>query len=411
MSQAPLPLTRREFIRQSTGGGLGFLAFSGFAPSFLSQSAAAQNPAPGRDQPILVIIQLGGGNDGLNTVIPFNDDNYFRLRPNLALRDNIIPISDQLALHPSLGQFQNLLNEGQLGIIQNVGYPNPSRSHFRSTEIWETASDSDGYSKTGWLGRYIDNNCSGKPENVDPSAIHIGDIIPQSYLTDNPASIFGIRSSGQFNRGKSPADEAYESILEASHTEGNASYLQQTMMNVLVTERRVEAHLNKYKTSVNYPTSKLGQSLKRIAALIHADMETRVYYVSQSGYDTHSKQLDSHAELLTDLADSMAAFQRDLIANNRDDQVLTMTFSEFGRRPAENGSAGTDHGTAAPLFVMGKAIKGGIHGQSPDLNIDPKEDPVFSTDFRGVYNTVLDKWMQADADTILGEKFDPVQFL
>ena len=187
MSQAPLPLTRREFIRQSTGGGLGFLAFSGFAPSFLSQSAAAQNPAPGRDQPILVIIQLGGGNDGLNTVIPFNDDNYFRLRPNLALRDNIIPISDQLALHPSLGQFQNLLNEGQLGIIQNVGYETPDFSHFRSMDIWESASDYNKFVTSGWMGRYIENQHPEYPESYpnnqyqDPLSIELG--APSLLLT------------------------------------------------------------------------------------------------------------------------------------------------------------------------------------------------------------------------------------
>lgn len=407
----PAPLTRREFIRQSAGGGLGFLAFSGFAPAFLTQSAYAQNPGPERDRPILVMIQLGGGNDGLNTLIPFTDDNYFRLRPNLSIRDTIHAVDDHLALHPALGQFRKLLDQGNLSIIQNVGYPNPSRSHFRSTEIWETASDSDEYGTTGWLGRYLDNNCSGTPEQADPSAIHIGDIIPQSYLTDKPASIFGMRSSGSFNRRKSSSDIAYETLLNEPHIEGSPSYLQQTMMNTLVTERRVESHLANYKTQVQYPSSKLGQSLKRIAALIHADMETRVYYVSQTGYDTHAGQLDKHAELLGDLANSMAAFQRDLKANKRDDQVLTMTFSEFGRRAAENGSAGTDHGTAAPLFVMGRDVKGGILGQRPDLNLDPKADLQYTTDFRGIYNTVLDQWLQADAQQILGDKFDPVPFL
>ena len=410
MNKNPLPVTRREFIRQSTGGGLGFLAFSGFAPAFLSQSAAAQNPAPERDRPILVIIQLGGGNDGLNTVVPHTDDNYYRLRPNLGLRQGVIPLNDDLGLHPALTQFHNLFDNGQLGIIQNVGYPNPSRSHFRSTDIWETATDSDTYGVTGWLGRYLDSNCSGTPSD-DPTELHTGDILPQSFQTNKPASIFGIRSSGSFKRRRSAADNAYETFLEAPHIEGNTSYLQQTMMDTLVTERRVEAHLENYKTRVQYPATNLGQSLKRIAALIHADMETRVYYVSQGGYDTHARQLNTHTQLLTDLSESMAAFQKDLIANKRDDQVLTMTFSEFGRRPAENGSAGTDHGTSAPLFVMGRDIKGGLHGQSPDLNIDPKEDPLFTTDFRGVYNTVLDKWLKADANEILGETFNPVPFL
>ena len=408
-----LPLTRREFVRGA--GGLGFLAFSGVAPAFLARSAMAQTPAPERDRSILVIVQLAGGNDGLNTVIPFTDDRYYNLRPTLGLKNNLLKLNDELAFHPACQPLHELFGEGKLSIVQNVGYPNPNRSHFRSTEIWETASDSDTFQREGWLGRYFDNDCAGRPEaesaDTDPKAIHLGDMIPQTYLAQQSHSLFGMKHSGRFDRGQDPADLAYEKLLQADHIEGNASYLQHTMMNTLVTERRVEKIIGKYKPQTAYPSTKLAQSLKRVAALIHADMETRVYFVSQGGYDTHANQLINHQRLLTELSASMSAFQKDLTAHSKDDQVMTMTFSEFGRRPAENGSGGTDHGTAAPLFVMGSKVKGGLLGQTPELVTDAKKDLQYSTDFRGVYSSVLDKWLEADSSKILGDQYEHVPFV
>ena len=295
--------------------------------------------------------------------------------------------------------------------MQNVGYPNPNRSHFRSTEIWETAAGGDTYRHTGWLGRYFDNTCSGAPEGKDPCGVHVGDSMPQSFLSDEPRPVFGLRARGRVGGGKDPAEAAYERLLGAEHPGGNADYLRHTMMNTLVTERRVERHIGRYRPSAEYPNSPLGSSLRRIAALINADLETRVYYVSQSGYDTHANQTDKHARLLADLSDSLAAFQKDLGAQRRDDQVLTMTFSEFGRRPAENGSAGTDHGTAAPLFVLGRDVRGGLHGNPPDLDVGPKEDLAHATDFRRIYATLLDRWLGAGSREILGGFFEPLDFL
>ena len=408
-----LPLTRREFIRGASG--LGFLAFSGVAPAFLARSAMAQTPAPERDRSILVIVQLAGGNDGLNTVIPYTDDRYYNLRPTLGLKNNLLELNDNLALHPACQPLHELYGEGKLSIVQNVGYPNPNRSHFRSTEIWETASDSDTFQREGWLGRYFDNECAGSPEaesvDADPSAIHVGDMIPQTYLSLESHSLFGMKPYGKFDRGQDPADLAYEKLLQADHIEGNASYLQHTMMNTLVTERRVEKIIGKYKPQAAYPATKLAQSLKRVAALIHADMETRVYFVSQGGYDTHANQLNNHQRLLTELSTSMSAFQKDLTAHSKDDQVMTMTFSEFGRRPAENGSGGNDHVHFRPLFVMGSKVKGGLLGQTPELVTDATKDLTYSTDFRGVYSSVLDKWLEADSSKILGDKYEHVPFV
>ena len=408
--QTNLPLTRREFMRGASG--IGFMAFSGFAPAFLARSAMAQNPAPEKDRSILVIIQLAGGNDGLNTVIPHSDDNYYNLRPTLSLKKDLLNLNDQLSLHPSLGGLHRLFDQDQLSIVQNVGYPNPNRSHFRSTEIWETGTDGNTYNTSGWLGRFLDNTCSGAPTiKADPAAIHIGDITPQSYLSENPQLVFGMKSRGSLTRGRSPAEKAYEKLLDAEHGEGNPSYLQQTMMNTLITERRIEKMIAGYKPAVPYPQTTLGRSLLRISSLIHADAETRLYFASQGGYDTHVNQVGNHARLLGQLSDAMAAFQADLAANRKDDQVLTMTFSEFGRRPGENASRGTDHGTAAPLFVMGKDVKGGVLGEAPNLNLQPKQDLNFSTDFRSVYTTMLDNWLQSDSSKILGERFDAVPFI
>ena len=216
-----LPLTRREFIRRSAGGGLGFLAFNSFAPSFLAQSAMAQAPGPERDRSILVIIQLAGGNDGLNTVVPHTDDRYYNLRPSLGLREGLLHLNDDLALHPACKELHRLYDNGNLSIIQNVGYPNPNRSHFRSTEIWETASDSESFKREGWLGSYLDNACAGSPEedknNQDPAAVHVGDMIPQSFLSEQSHSLFGMKPRGQFDRGNDPADRAYEKLLQADH--------------------------------------------------------------------------------------------------------------------------------------------------------------------------------------------------
>lgn len=407
-----LPLTRREFIRRSAGGGLGFLAFTGAVPSFLAQSALAQAPGPERDRRILVVIQLAGGNDGLNTIVPHTDDNYHRLRPTIGLKEGLIPINDDLAFHPSCGPLKELLSSGHLSIIQNVGYPNPNRSHFRSTEIWETASSSDTINREGWLGRFFDNTCSGTPEgNTDPNAVHVGDIMPQSFMAERSHSVFGMKARGRIDKGQDPAEVAYEKFLQAEHIGGNASYLQHTMMNTLVTERRVEKIISRYKPMSNYPGNNLGQSLKRVAALIHADMETRVYFVSQGGYDTHAGQQGKHANLLTELSSAMHAFQKDLTAHKKDDQVLTMTFSEFGRRSSENGSSGTDHGTAAPLFVMGSTVNSGLHGTAPELNLGHNKDLKYSTDFRSVYSSVLDRWLEADASKVLGQEYEPLHFI
>lgn len=411
-----LPSTRREFLKLGTRG-IGLLAFSRFAPSFLVESAHAQAPSPEKDRTILVLVQLAGGNDGLNTVVPYADPNYRRLRPTLGLsKDQLVTINDSVALNAACTPLQRLLQDGKLGIVQNVGYPNPNRSHFRSTEIWETASESNQFLASGWLGRYFDNACKGMPKG-DPCGVNISNEVPQSFGGDEAHPTFSFSPNGRGGRGGRENLALLESMLQQpagddhDHEHGNAGYLRHTMMDALVTEKRFQSILSGYKAGADYPTSPFANSLRNVAALIAAGVSTRVYYVSLSGFDTHTNQLNTQNNLLRQLSEGLAAFQRDLESKRLDGQVLTMTFSEFGRRPSENESKGTDHGTAAPLFVMGSRVKAGVHGQAPNLHVDHNEDLTFSTDFRAVYSTVLSRWLECDAGQILGKTYAPLGFV
>jgi uncharacterized protein (DUF1501 family) len=407
-----LPATRREFF-QIAGKGIGMLAFAHYAPSFLTSSVRAQVPGAEKDRTILVLIQLAGGNDGLNTVIPFENDAYFRLRPTLGMRKNaVIPVTEQLGLHPSLAGLHQLYGDGKLAIVQNVGYPNPNRSHFRSMEIWETGTDADVNGRTGWLGRYFDNTCQGSPEE-GPVAIHASQEVPQSFLAERPHSLFGISGQVRNRNDRASTRALLERLIE--NTDGaandNASFLKHTLMDSLVTERRVQRLVGDYRQDATYPTTQLAQSLRGVASLISGNLPTRVYFVSHSGFDTHANQAAQHARLLRELSEAMVAFQQDLTVKGLADQVLTMTFSEFGRRPNENAGAGTDHGTSAPLFVMGSRIHGGMMGTAPSLDLPANGDISFSTDFRQVYSTVLDKWLGCAPEKVLGRSFDPIPFV
>ncbi len=410
-----LPTTRREFLTWGTKG-IGLLAFSQFAPSFLVQSTLAATPTPEKDRSILVLVQLAGGNDGLNTVIPYEDPEYYRLRPTIGIKkEDAIRLTDTLGLHPSLSALHSLMNEGRAGIVQNVGYPNPNHSHFRSGEIWETASNSDQNLPSGWIGRFLDNACGGAPGTAgtggDPVAVHVSNELPQSFQSRYPQSTFGLRGGGNRNNRENLA--FLEKLVKHDDHEANAnaSFLRATMMDALVTEQRVQKVLGGYRAESTYPGNGFAQSLRNVAALIASGMSTRVYFVSLGGFDTHSNQANNHANLLRTLSEGLAAFQKDLIAKKLDSQVLTMTFSEFGRRPNENESRGTDHGTAAPLFVMGSQVKSPLHGTPPSLKLQKNRDLEFSTDFRQVYATVLDKWFACPTDQVLGKTYEPLSFL
>lgn len=414
MPSLPSTFTRREFIGRA-GRGLGLLAFSPYAPYFLSQSALAKVPAPEKDRSILVLVQLAGGNDGLNTVVPYQNTDYYDLRPTLALRGNdLLPLNDQIAFPRVLDPLFRLFQEGKLKIIQNVGYPNPNRSHFRSMEIWETGSDADVNLPTGWLGRFFDNACSGVA-GEDPIASHFGDETPLSFLADKPHALHGIgqrRGQRQNPRTLSLLEEILAHPPSEHDVQG--SFLRHTMLTALAADRKIEGLLNANQAAASYPDSRLANELKGIAGLIAGGLDTRVYFASLGGFDTHSNQAGNHQRLMTILGGALAAFQKDLEARGLADQVLTMTFSEFGRRANENGSRGTDHGAAAPLFIMGNRCAGDVIGEEPYLDLAGRVPEVrHQIDFRQVYATILEDWFHCggNLEQILGQSFSTLPFL
>lgn len=427
--------TRRQFLRTGILGG----AMAWTVPAFLERTflaldaAAADSPiqvATGKDSPILVVLQLAGGNDGLNTLIPIEDDAYFRARPSLAIPGKeTLRVADGLGLHGSLTGLKSLYDEGDLALIQGVGYPNPNRSHFRSTEIWQTATDSNRVERHGWIGRYFDSCCAGE----DPAVgVSIGKQAPQAFAAANPHGI-SLSKPEQFrfaseNSGDPVGTEAaFRDMTEMEsentggsigdlpgmvNTEGSAmDFLRKTTLDAQVSSDKILQISKKFRPMVKYPGGQLSESLSLVSRLIAGGMPTRIYYVSQGGYDTHSGQLASHARLLKDLDGSLSAFAQDLKAQGNYERVVVMTFSEFGRRVAENASKGTDHGAAAPMFVFGGGVKAGIYGRQPSLTELNEGDLIHNVDFRSVYATMLDKWLHAPSEVVLKRKFQNLAFI
>jgi len=422
--------TRREFL--ATGlKGAGLLAASTFVPAFVTRTAAATGAA--RDASILVVVQLSGGNDGLNTVVPFADDLYAKARPTLRLPgDQTLKLNDRLGLHPALGAFQNEYDAGRLAIVQNVGYPNPNRSHFRSMEIWHTgADDTKPRQVEGWLGRYFDAQCAGADPAKRPGEIGVsfGKVMPQAFrnlskvgLAVNDPNTFQWNPSGDTATFAKVQERVFEKINKPSAggpmtaaggitgTEpATIDFLRHTAMNAVVAGDSMRAILRQEKNKARYPDSQLSAQLQMVARLITGDFPSRVYYVSQGGYDTHADQLGNHTRLLTDFSSSVGAFLDDLRKQKSSDRVAVLAFSEFGRRVAENGSRGTDHGAAAPMFVFGDSIKGGLHGEAPDLADLVDGDVRHKIDFRQVYASLLDGWLGVPAAGVLGEAWPGVK--
>jgi uncharacterized protein (DUF1501 family) len=399
-----MDLSRRQFVK-----GAAVFSAAGFAPRFLSDTAAhaAQAISGFQDDRVLVVVQLSGGNDGLNTVVPYGHDEYYRARPNLGLKgDSLLKINEELALHAKLEPLKHLYDDGKLGIVQGIGYPNPNRSHFRSTEIWETASGAEEYLGTGWIGRYFDNNCSGsaKPQvglALDPER-------PQSFEGEKG---FGISTMSPKQYGWTAGTEAdTEETFAALNREGRGGnstldFLRHTTTNAVLSSKEVQMAADKGKVAAQIRGGRNSQQLDAIAGLIRGGLDTRIFYASTGGFDTHAGQLNAHEGLLEGVANVLARFQNQLEKDGTADRVVTLVFSEFGRRVNENGSGGTDHGTAAPLFVMGSKVRGGLHGAYPSLTDLDRGDLKYTTDFRQVYATLLTDWFGADAQPVLQESF------
>ncbi|MBX3452693.1 MAG: DUF1501 domain-containing protein [Planctomycetaceae bacterium] len=398
---------RRGFLRQA-----GTLAAFGLTvPSFLQQSRAILNAAPIAGLPddrVLVLIQLAGGNDGLNTLVPYADDLYHRSRPKLAIKsEDVLRIDDYSGLHPEMYALKDLWDQGELAIVQNVGYPNPDRSHFRSTEIWETASGSQQSLATGWIGRYFDNACEGCPSPL--LGIQFGERTAQTFAGEKPRCVT-MSNPELFGFG---GDQALSSLarIHASQPTGNSAFdfLSRTGNDVLAASRSISDAVKSQQTTATYLPFHFSQTLRVVAQMIAAEVPTRVYYVSLTGFDHHATQLKSHATLLQDLSEGLATFVADLKGMGLLDRTLVMTFSEFGRRLAENQSEGTDHGTANLMFLSGGAVKPGFHGERPSLaNLDQVGDLVHSIDFRSVYASVLSSWLRVDHRQIMAPEIRPL---
>lgn len=415
--------SRREFLRSS----LMLTAAAGTAPSFLTRTAlAAQNPngltslSSAADDRILVVVQLSGGNDGLNTIIPYQDDRYYEFRPTLALsRTQQIRVNDELAVHAALRPLQRVFDEGECTWIQGVGYPNPNRSHFRSMEIWQTASDANEQIRTGWIGRYFDNACSGAPGV--PEAVTIGRELPAAMrrasghdagITVQRPDQFAWATRGRTTTHRRQQRDMLQFLQQPEHTplQGAAiDYLQHTALQAIASTDVIAEAERSYRSTVDYPSTRFGHSLQQIAKLISGGVAGRVYYASIGGFDTHATQAGVHTRLLNDLATSLVAFRQDLIRLRQWERVAVMGFSEFGRRVDENGSQGTDHGAAGPMFVMGKHFQGGFVGKHPPLDQLGRSDLIYHTDFRQVYATLLQDWLGTDPVPILGGNFDTIQ--
>jgi uncharacterized protein (DUF1501 family) len=435
--------TRREFLRSTVLTG----ALSWTVPSFLAntfstlQAEAIEKSTQvttGKDGQILVVLQMAGGNDGLNTVVPFANDYYHKARPRIGLAEKqILKINDEIGFHGNLSGLKELYDAGELSVIQGVGYPNPNRSHFRSTEIWQTASDSEMIESSGWLGRYFDNTCSG----CDPTvAVNLGRQMPQAFASKHPVGVsldspqnYRFVSGEKTKNGEMSATEEsfrklneFESDMQENaggtvaaisgatqHKGSVLDFLERTALDAQVSSDKIRAIASRFDNKATYPASQLGNSLKLVAKLIGGGLPTRIFYVSQGGYDTHTNQTGAHERLLKELGDSVKAFVEDMKAQGNMSRVLVMTFSEFGRRVAENASSGTDHGAAAPMFIAGSNVKAGLHGKYPSLAPENlfQGDLKFTVDFRRVYAAVLENWLKTNSSAILGRRFEPIELL
>ncbi|MCH8044875.1 MAG: DUF1501 domain-containing protein [Planctomycetes bacterium] len=404
--------TRRRFLSASLGSSA-MVAMTPRVPGFLLEAAAREQDNK-QGENVLVVVQLSGGNDGLNTVVPYADDAYGRNRFTLRIgKDQVRKIDDYAGFHPAMEGFAKLLEDEKLAIVQGVGYENPNRSHFESMDIWHTARRKGQPRRVGWLGASLDAAARVGP---DVPAMHLGQGKQPLALASLKVNVPSIRSleSFCFRDGKDRAlVGAIEQALTPKRDANNdlLQFLHGSTSAALASSRRIQEVLGRGKTTVQYPATKLAGKLRDVAQLIDADLGTRVYYVTLNGFDTHAAQNNAHAALLGELAGALTAFSEDLKSRGHDRRVLTLAFSEFGRRLRENASAGTDHGAAAPLFLIGPRVKPGLIGRHPSLTDLTSGDLKYHTDFRRVYATLLENWLGWKSAEVLGGKYKPLNVL
>ncbi|MBV8067771.1 MAG: DUF1501 domain-containing protein [Candidatus Eremiobacteraeota bacterium] len=405
-------INRRNFLL-TTVSGLAVVANT----DHVFARALAQTPLPGlpgSENRCLVLINLAGGNDGLNCIVPHGDDRYYQLRPGLAIdRNTVLAIDAHIGFNPEMQSLKSLYDRGMVAIVQGVGYPNPDHSHFRSTEIWQTAAP-ERYEHTGWLGRYFDE--AQLPRENLFKGIAVARVVPEVLVSERTdiAAIPALRTYTMISDRNAAARDAFSRQARDRSLPFTSPYLAH-VMEIEGDAQRSSEELPKlvagYTSKATYPATPLGRSLALAAQIVGSNLGTKAIYVEHGSFDTHVSQRRTQDLLLKQFSDAIAAFYQDLAAHGNERRVLTLTFSEFGRRIEENGSRGTDHGEASPLFLIGGGVKGGLYGTMPDLAETNMGNVRFSVDFRSVYATVLERWLGRPSTTVLGGEFKQLPVL
>ncbi|MCO8121281.1 DUF1501 domain-containing protein [Stieleria sp. TO1_6] len=400
--------SRRRFLQSSIGGAAA-IGVGAAMPACFADAATAGNQEQER---ILVVVQLSGGNDGLNTVVPYADDHYRSARPKLAIPiSDVLKLDDDTGLHPSIRGMHDLLQDGQFVAVRGVGYERPNRSHFESMDIWHTCRRKNEPRPDGWLGRFMDQ----QPESAggDVPALHLGHESQPAAIASTSIRVPTVKTLAEFQlhgNDKQALRELLQTNRPVKPTQDNEllDFLQSSTTSAIAASQRVSEAAAGYRSDVTYPKTELGNKLRVVAQLIDAGLTTRVYYIQHDGFDTHAQQTETHSILLRQWSDAVTALIRDLDAHDHGKRVCVMTFSEFGRRVSENASEGTDHGAAGPMFLCGGGVKAGIVGKRPDLTDLQDGDLKHEFDFRQVYASVLQSWLGADPTAILGKDYQPL---
>ena len=389
---------RREFLTQAS-----CLAIAPVIPEILLRAGqAAESNANDR---ILVVIEMVGGNDGINCVVPFSDEGYAKSRNRLRLpKDTLIRVNDRIALHPSMKDAARLLENGQLAIVQGVGYPDSSESHEVAQAVWHSSRIDPEDATAGWIGRVLDHIL---PNPARPTAMLVGDDQPAPALRGRKAVTGAINTLEELLISRGAVSALEMSLPRGVEINDDLiSFVRQNAATAATTAKRLNWAAQRQSHDTSFPPTELARRLKLTSRLIQADMGTKVFYVMQPGYDTHSIQNATHPDLLEELGGALSAFINDLKSAGLDQQVIVFCFSEFGRRVEENASEGTDHGTAGPVFLAGTNIQGGLFGEPPSLTDLNDGNLKVSVDFRRVYASLLDNWLEVDSSVILGTRFE-----
>ncbi len=412
--------TRRDFLKTTVGTSI-LVSLAATTPALLVRTAQVAASQPKKHDTVLIVLQLTGGNDGLNTIVPFTDDEYGKHRPTLRLPTNELhKINSDLGFHPRMGAMAKVFQEGHLNIIQGVGYPNMNRDHERAMRNWHTASPEKLNCQTGWIGRTVDG--IEQPEDNNTPAVFVGPIARPFALNAQQTNIPSIQEPRDLTCQNIPVNSdyfsAYQKLAELPRSEKNdiLKFVQQATTQAYLNNQKIQQAMRSFTGTSQYPPSKLAGDLSTIAQLIRADIGIRIYFVELGGggiggFDNHANQKGNHCALLHQLSEAIAAFVQDLKQAKLLDRVLLMTFSEFGRTLQENGRRGTGHGAAAPIFVTGGKVKPGLTGAHPSLTNLDNGALKFHTDFRQVYATVLDRWLGFDSRVALGTTFQPLDIL